>query len=46
MKEGDRNEELSYGIKEIAPDNYLVRVTKESGIAAANFELKFKQIDE
>ena len=45
MKEGDRNEELSYGIKEIAPDNYLVRVTKESGIAAANFELKFKQID-
>ena len=45
MKEGDRNEELSYGIKEIVPDNFLVRVKKENGVPAANFELKFKPID-
>ncbi len=45
MKEGDRDEELSFGIKEIAPDNFLVRVKKENGMPAANFELKFKPID-
>ena len=45
MKEGDRDEELSFGIKEIAPDNYLVRVTKENGTPAAIFELKFATIE-
>ena len=44
MKEGDRDEELSYGIKEIGTDHYLARITKENGTTAANFELKFAPI--
>ena len=46
LKEGDRDEELSFGIREIAPDNFLARVKKENGVAAANFELKFAPITE
>ena len=46
MKEGDRDEELSFGIRKIAPDNFLARVKKENGVAAANFELKFAPITE
>lgn len=45
MKEGDRDEELSYGIKEIAADNFLVRVRKGNGTPAANFELRFSPIE-
>ena len=44
MKEGCCDEELSFGIKEIAPDNYLARVTKEDGTPAVNIELKFAPI--
>ncbi len=43
MKEGDANEELSYGIKEIAPDRFLAQVTKENGNIASRCELKFKE---
>lgn len=44
MKEGSCDEELSFGIKEIAPDNYLAKVTKEDGTPAVNIELKFEPI--
>ena len=44
MQEGSATEELSYGIKEIEPDHYIVQVTKENGVASSRFELKFKEL--
>lgn len=44
MQEGSATEELSYGIKELEPDHYIVQVTKENGAAASRFELKFKEL--
>lgn len=44
MKEGEATEELAYGIKELAPDHYIVQVTKENGVVALRCELKFKKI--
>ena len=43
MHEGAADEELSYGIKEIAEDRYLAQVTKENGVIASRCELKFKK---
>ena len=45
MHEGDADEELSFGIKELAENHYLVQVTKENGIAASRCELKFMPIE-
>lgn len=42
MQEGSATEELSYSIKELSPDRYIAQVTKENGIPASRFELKFK----
>lgn len=42
MHEGDANEELAYGIKEIGPDHYIAQVTKENGVVSSRFELRFK----
>ena len=44
MQEGSATEELSYGIKELEPDHYIVQVTKENGAPASRFELKFKEL--
>lgn len=44
MQEGSATEELSYGIKELEPDHYIVQVTKENGAASSRFELKFKEL--
>ena len=44
MQEGRATEELAYGIKELEPDHYIVQVTKENGVAASRFELKFKEL--
>ena len=44
MQEGSAAEELAYGIKELEPDHYIVQVTKENGVAASRFELKFKEL--
>lgn len=44
MQEGSATEELAYGIKELEPDHYIVQVTKENGVAASRFELKFKEL--
>lgn len=44
MNEGAADEELSYGIKELAPDHFLAQVTKENGKTASKCELKFKPI--
>lgn len=44
MQEGSATEELSYGIKELEPDHYIAQVTKENGVAASKFELKFKEL--
>jgi acyl-ACP thioesterase len=45
MKEGDATEELTYGIKEIEENQYLVQVTKENGTVALRSELKFAPIE-
>jgi acyl-ACP thioesterase len=45
MQECHATEELSYGIKELAPDHYIAQVTKGNGIAASRFELRFKSRD-
>ncbi len=42
MQEGSATEELSYGIKELEPDHYIAQVTKENGVAASRFELRFR----
>ena len=42
MHEGDADEELAYGIKELAPGHYIAQVTKENGVISSRFELKFK----
>ena len=42
MKEGEATEELSYGIKELEQDRYLVQVTKENSDVALRCELHFK----
>ena len=44
MQEGSATEELAYGIKELEPDHYIIQVTKENGVAASRFELKFKEL--
>ena len=44
MKEGEANEELAFGIKELEQDKYLVQVTKENSVAALRCELHFKPI--
>lgn len=44
MQEGSATEELSYGIKELEPDHYIAQVTKENGVTASRFELKFKEL--
>jgi acyl-ACP thioesterase len=44
MKEGEADEELSYGIKELEQDKYLVQVTKENSVTALRCELHFKPI--
>lgn len=44
MQEGSATEELAYGIKELEPNHYIVQVTKENGVAASRFELKFKEL--
>ena len=44
IQEGSATEELAYGIKELEPDHYIVQVTKENGVAASRFELKFKEL--
>ena len=41
MKEGDADEELSFGIKELQENHFLVQVTKENGLVAMRAELKF-----
>ncbi|MBO7230548.1 MAG: hypothetical protein J6V20_03955 [Bacteroidaceae bacterium] len=41
MKEGDATEELSYGIKNLKKNDYLLQVTKENGCIALCRELKF-----
>ena len=45
MHEGDADEELAYGIKELAENHYLAQVTKENGILASKCELKFVPIE-
>ena len=45
MQEGEASEELSYGIKELAPDHYLAQVTKENGVVSSRCELKFAPIN-
>lgn len=45
MKEGDATEELSFGIKELEKDHFLVQVTKENGTVALRSELKFLSIE-
>lgn len=42
MQEGSATEELSYGVKELAPDHYIAQVTKENGVVSSRFEFKFK----
>lgn len=44
MQEGSVTEELSYGIKELEPNHYIAQVTKENGVAASRFDLKFKEL--
>lgn len=44
IKEGDATEELAYGVKELAPGNFLAQVTKENGATALRCELKFKRM--
>lgn len=44
MHEGSATEELSYGIKELEPGHYVAQVTKENGVAASRFDLKFKEL--
>ena len=44
MKEGDATEELTYGIKELEENRFLVQVTKENGAIALRSELKFLPI--
>ena len=44
MQEGSATEELSYGIKELEPNHYIAQVTKENGVAASRFDLKFKEL--
>lgn len=41
MKEGDATEELSYCIKELDENKFLVQVVKENGTVALRAELKF-----
>lgn len=41
MNEGDAKEELSYGMMELGENHYLAVVTKENGMQASRFELKF-----
>jgi acyl-ACP thioesterase len=41
MKEGDADEELAFGIKELGEDRYLVQVTKENGVVAMRAEMGF-----
>lgn len=43
MHEGDADEELSYGIKEIEQNHYIAQVTKENGTVASRCELRFKE---
>ena len=45
MKEGDATEELSFAIKELEPDHFLVQVTKENGMTALRCELSFSPIE-
>ena len=45
MKEGDATEELSYGIKELEENHFLIQVTKENGVVALRGELKFLPIE-
>ncbi len=45
MQEGEAAEELSYGIKQLAPDHYLAQVTKENGVVSSRCELKFTPIN-
>ena len=44
MYEGDADEELAYGIKELESDHYIAQVTKENGVISSRFELKFKKM--
>lgn len=44
MNEGSATEVLTYGIKELVPDKYLVQVTKENSVVALRCELHFKPI--
>ena len=39
--EGDADEELAFGIKELGEDRYLVQVTKENGVVAMRAEMGF-----
>jgi acyl-ACP thioesterase len=43
MKEGEADEELSYGIKKLGEGHFLAQVTKENGTAASRCELRFKK---
>ena len=45
MQEGSATEELSYGIKELEQNHYIAQVTKENGVSASRFELRFKERD-
>lgn len=45
MKEGDATEELSYGIKELEENHFLIQVTKENDVVALRGELKFLPIE-
>ena len=42
MKEGEATEELTYGIKELEQDRYLVQVTTENSVVALRCELHFQ----
>lgn len=44
MNEGSATENLSYGIKELDTDKYLVQVTKENSVVALRCELHFKPV--
>lgn len=41
MQEGAATEELSYGIKQLGENHYIVQVTKENGNPSSRFEMKF-----
>lgn len=45
MQEGEADEELSYGIKEIAENHYIAQVTKENGVISSRCELRFSPTD-